>query len=43
MNTSTHTKYFIFYPQLTCGVYAICFDVFRYLSRRPGCWWDEPL
>jgi hypothetical protein len=37
MNTNTQDNHFIFHAQLTTGVYAVCFDVFRYLSRR-GNW-----
>ena len=36
MNTSTHNKHFVFHGGACTRVYDVCFDVFRYLSRR-GC------
>jgi hypothetical protein len=37
LKTTIHTKHILFHPQVTTGVYAVSFDLFRYLSRRRGC------
>ncbi|GAA4325434.1 hypothetical protein GCM10023184_13400 [Flaviaesturariibacter amylovorans] len=34
MNTSTHNKHFIFHTPGATRMYDVCFDLFRYLSRR---------
>jgi len=36
-NILTHTKQFAFHAPITTGVYSVCFDLFRYLTR-PGSW-----
>jgi hypothetical protein len=37
MMANTHTKYLIFHSLSATGVYDVCFDLFHYLARRPGC------
>jgi len=39
MNMSTHNKHFIFHKQACTRVYDVCFDIFRYLSRRRPWFW----
>jgi hypothetical protein len=36
MRTSTHNKHFVFHALVATRTYDVCFDLFRYLSRRPG-------
>jgi len=36
---STHNKHFIFHKQACTRVYDVCFDIFRYLSRRRPWFW----
>jgi hypothetical protein len=36
MNKSTHNKHFVFHARVATRMYDVCFDLFRYLSRRPG-------
>ncbi len=35
MKQNTHNKHFIFHERVATRVYDVCFDIFRYLSRRP--------
>lgn len=34
MTMNTHNKHFVFHQQACTRMYDVCFDVFRYLSRR---------
>ena len=36
MNNNTQKKQFIFHERVATRVYDVCFDIFRYLSRRRG-------
>jgi hypothetical protein len=36
LNKTSHTKHFVFHSLHSSAMYEVCFDLFRYLSRRRG-------